>query len=146
MYCIIYINACMLASPFFPLHQVKFSDVNDRDISKCLEKQSALPAFERGDGTPGGPELAKGSRDGEKANLLKMKWDQVIHTCLSIFIVLLTAIFGTKHNLITSGCMLSIYSAEQAYIEQENIRKDMRESQCMVLFPEIDLVQTSPMV
>ena len=55
----------------YNIGQVGFPTVNDCDISKGLVKQGTLPAFERGDGTPGGPELARGPRDGEKANLLK---------------------------------------------------------------------------
>lgn len=74
MYYMIYIITWMPASLFSPAKdQVRFLTVNDCDISKCLVKWSTLPVFERGDGTPGGPELGKGTIDGEKANLSKMK-------------------------------------------------------------------------
>lgn len=47
--------------------------LNDCDISKCLVKWGTLAHFEKGDGTPGGPGLARGPRDGEKGQPFKMK-------------------------------------------------------------------------
>lgn len=55
------------------------------------KKKSTVPVFESGDETPGGPEPAKGSIHGEKDNLLKMKCDYIIHTCLSGFLYTVTA-------------------------------------------------------
>lgn len=69
MCCKIYNITCVRALQ--KIGQVGFLTVNDCDISKCLAKQGTFPVFEREDGTPGGPELARGPRDGEKANLLK---------------------------------------------------------------------------
>lgn len=52
-----------------------------------------MPIFESGDGTPGGPESAKGSMDGEKYNLLKMKCDYIIYTC-QLFHYTITEMWG----------------------------------------------------
>lgn len=46
-----------------------------------------MPVFGCGDGTTGGPEPAKGSTDRQKDNLLIMKCDYIIYTCLSIFTI-----------------------------------------------------------
>lgn len=69
----IYIITSILAHLFSPEKRLgSILTVNDCDISKFILEWSTLPVFEKRAGTPGGPELARGSKMEKRVTFSKL--------------------------------------------------------------------------